>query len=97
MEINQVPDKKSGWRNWSFRIKLGIVLVILANLFMVSILLVPFLEVSLATKGSVSLTLFIIAEVHFYTGLFFLGKEMVQKYQKYLNPLKWFKKKENKN
>lgn len=96
MENTQPSDKKFGWRNWSFRIKLGIVLIILANLFMVSILLVPFLEVSLATKGSVSLTLFVIAEVLFYTGLFFVGKEMVQKYQKYLNPLKWFKKKDNK-
>ncbi len=94
MEPLEINDKQSRWRAFSFRIKLGILLIVLANLFLGSILLVPFLETPLLPKELLSLILFISGEVLFYTGLFLIGKELVQKYRKYFNPLNWFKKKD---
>ena len=95
MEDFQSATKPSRWASLSLRIKLGIILIVVANLFLGSILLVPFIEVSLSHKGSISFALFVIGEILFYLGLFLLGKEMAQKYRKYLNPLNWFKKKDN--
>jgi len=82
--------KMSWWHNLSFRIKMGLVLVVLANLFLALILLVPFLDLDLAGKGALSLSLFVIGEILFYTGLFLVGKELVGKYRRYLNPMYWF-------
>lgn len=58
-----------------------------------AILLVPFLEVDLPTKGLASVVLFVIGEILFYSGLFLLGKEMVSKYRKYFNPMYWLNRK----
>ena len=83
----------SWWHNLSFRIKLGLILVGFANFFLALILLVPFLDLDLAGKGVLSLSLFVIGEVLFYAGLFLVGKELVGKYRKYFNPMYWFNRK----
>ena len=96
MALIQPSDKPSLWRRTSFRLKVGFLLVILANLCLGSILIVPFVNASFSTKEIVAAALFGIGEVLFYAGLFLVGKEVVQKYRKYLNPLNWFKKKDDK-
>ncbi|WP_409295102.1 transporter suffix domain-containing protein [Peribacillus sp. SCS-26] len=71
-------------------LKLGIILLVISTLFWLTPLLVPFLELS--GKGKVVLTalLLIAAEILFWAGVFFAGKEAAKKFRGRLNPKNWF-------
>lgn len=71
--------------------KLGFVLIILSFVLYGLILVVPFLEVTVALKASITTLLIIFGEVSFWVGGFILGKEFVSKYRKLFNVKNWYK------
>lgn len=77
------------WSNLAFKVKMGVVLVIVANLLIGSLVVVPFLDVDLKTKAIVSTIIFVVGEICFYAGLFLLGKEIVAKYRKFFSIAYW--------
>lgn len=83
--------KKISNRSWLR--KFGISLVILSCVFYGALLLIPFTPYAVSTKAIISSILVILGEASFWLGGFILGKEIIVKYRKYLNPLHWFKKK----
>jgi len=56
------------------------------------LLVVPFLKLQTSVKLSLVPVIIIVGEVAFWAGTFFLGKELVKRYRKYLNPLRWFRR-----
>ncbi len=84
-------EKNISSRSWLK--KVGISLVILSCVFYGALLLVPFTPYTVSTKAIISSILVILGEASFWLGGFILGREIVIKYRKYLNPLHWFKKK----
>lgn len=74
--------------------KIGIGLVVASFIFYGSVLLVPFTPFPGKTKIIIGATLAVLGEATFWIGGIILGKEVVLKYKKYMNPLYWFKKKE---
>lgn len=81
------------WRSLSPRSKLGLVLIVTAQIFFGLLLLIPFLEADLSTKGILSAVFFILGEVLFYSGIFLLGKDIAGKYLRYFTLKHWLKKK----
>ncbi|RFU62083.1 transporter suffix domain-containing protein [Peribacillus glennii] len=71
---------------------IAIGLVILSTIFYCLILVIPFLPFAVKTKVIISSAFAVIGEITFWIGGFILGKEMVRKYRKKLNPANWFKK-----
>jgi hypothetical protein len=66
--------------------KLGLVLIIISFLpWLIIAVIVPFLPISLAQKAILVPVLLVLAEVLFWTGALLVGKEVVQKYRRYLN------------
>ncbi|MBS9386823.1 MAG: transporter suffix domain-containing protein [Dolichospermum sp. BR01] len=66
--------------------KLGLVLIIISFLpWLIIAVIVPFLPISLAQKAILVPALLILAEVLFWLGALLVGKEVVQKYRRYLN------------
>lgn len=80
-------------KNKNWRIKLGILLMIVSVPAFLAIPLIPFLNMEGKTKITVSTTLLIIGEVLFWAGGLLVGKELFTKYKSYFNPKNWFKKK----
>jgi len=78
-------------RDWKF--KLGLILIIFSCLLFLTMPLIAFLGVDGKIKITVSTTVFIIAEILFWTGGLLLGKELFNKYKSYINPINWFSKK----
>ncbi|PSB18898.1 hypothetical protein C7B69_16775 [filamentous cyanobacterium Phorm 46] len=73
--------------------KLGWFLFIVSFLPWVAILfLVPFLPLSIAEKTTIDIVLAVGAEVCFWLSVVILGKEVVTKYRRYLNPRYLWKK-----
>ena len=84
--------------------KLGLVLIIISFLpWLIIAVIVPFLPISLAQKAILVPVLLVLAEVLFWLGALLVGKEVVQKYRRYLSfrylriRLKRFWRKINKN
>jgi len=75
--------------------KLGLILVISSFLFYGLLILVPFLEFSIAVKGIISTSLVICGEVSFWIGSFILGKEFIAKIKSKFNFVKLFSFKNN--
>jgi 4-amino-4-deoxy-L-arabinose transferase-like glycosyltransferase len=73
--------------------KLGYILLILSFLFYGLILIVPFLSITLTVKSVITTVLIIIGEICFWVGGIILGKELINKYRKWFNPLSWVKNK----
>lgn len=73
--------------------KLGLFLFIVSFLPWVAILfVVPFLPLSIAEKTTIDVVLAVVAEVCFWISVMLLGKEVVTKYRRYLNPRYLWKK-----
>lgn len=81
-------------KNWKF--KLGIILIGTSLIFFALLAIIPFLSLERTAKITLTSVSFILAEILFYTGGFFLGKELFSKYKAYLNPKNWFRKAQNK-
>lgn len=78
-------------KNKNWKIKLGIILVIVCIPFFLLIPVIPFLELESRAKITISTTLLVIGEVLFWAGGLLLGKELFSKYKARLNPKNWFK------
>ena len=66
--------------------KLGLVLIIISFLpWLIIAVIVPFLPISLAQKAILVPALLVLAEVLFWPGTLLVGKEVVQKYRRYLS------------
>jgi hypothetical protein len=78
-------------KNWKF--KTGIALIIVSTLLFTSLLIVPFLDAGSKAKITITTVVIVIGEITFWVGGFLLGKELLNKYKAYLNPMNWFKKK----
>lgn len=77
-------------KNWKF--KTGIALIILSTLLFMSLLGIPFLDSDNKTKITITTILIVLGEITFWVGGFLLGKELLNRYKSYLNPMNWFKK-----
>lgn len=67
-------------------------MIIMACIFWLVIMVVPFLSLSVSAKATTITVLLILGEVFFWIGAIFVGKEVVTKYRSKLNPKNWFKK-----
>lgn len=75
--------------------KIGILLVILSCVLYGGLLIVPFTPYTAGTKAVISTALIVSGEASFWFGALILGKELVTRYRKHLNPFRWFKKRNN--
>ncbi len=74
---------------------IAIVLIIVSGVLFGLIFVVPFLPLTIAQKGIVATALVIGMEVSWWVGAAILGKQVISKYSKYLNPRSWFSGKNN--
>ncbi|HDR4883916.1 transporter suffix domain-containing protein [Paenibacillus jamilae] len=72
--------------------KVGIGLLIIYVLLWGSALIIPFTSLSTQVKTVVIPGCIVIGEILFLIGAVFVGKEVVAKYKKYLNPKNWRRK-----
>ncbi len=78
--------------------KLGLFLFIVSFLPWLAIFfIVPFLPLSIAEKTTIDVVLAVVAEVCFWLSVVLLGKEVVTKYRRYLNPRYFWQKIRNFN
>ncbi|MEG4393463.1 transporter suffix domain-containing protein [Microcoleus sp. BROC3] len=78
--------------------KLGLFLFIVSFVpWLVVLFIVPFLPLNLTQKTTLSVVLVVVAEVCFWISVVLLGKEVVTKYRRYLNPRYLWKKIRNFN
>ncbi|OFY51136.1 MAG: hypothetical protein A2X22_06975 [Bacteroidetes bacterium GWF2_49_14] len=86
----------SRMKKFNWKLKAGIIILILSLSTTPMILSVPFLPIATKSKVVVTTILIIIGNVTFYGGGFLVGKELFTKYKSYINPRNWFKKKKKK-
>ncbi|PGP43177.1 hypothetical protein CN993_17560 [Bacillus thuringiensis] len=72
--------------------KIGIGLLIIYVLLLGNALIIPFTSLSTQVKTIVIPGCIVIGEILFLIGAVFVGKEVVAKYKKYLNPKNWRRK-----
>ncbi|BAZ80221.1 MAG: transporter suffix domain-containing protein [Sphaerospermopsis kisseleviana] len=66
--------------------KLGLVLIIVSFLPWLAIaLILPFLPLAVAQKALLVTALLVFAEIVFWLGALLVGKEVIQRYRRYLN------------
>jgi hypothetical protein len=78
-----------------WQLRLGIILIIACIPFFLIIPVIPFLDLENKIKITASTVSLVIGEVLFWSGGLLVGKELFTKYKKYMNPVNWFKKKNN--
>ena len=77
-------------KNWKLRA--GIVLMIVSVPLYLALPLIPFLHAEGKTKIAAGTLLLVLGEVSFWAGGFLVGKELFIKYKGYLNPRNWCRK-----
>lgn len=77
----------------NFRIRLGILLILLSGVFFGISFIIPFFVSEVRSKVVAVSTSLILMEIVFWSGGLLVGKELFTKYKSYLNPRKWIKKK----
>lgn len=90
MEKEIVSNEKKQKKPLLF--KVGIGLLIIYVLLWASALIIPFTSISTQIKSIVIPGCIVIGEILFLIGAVFVGKEVVAKYKKYLNPKNWRRK-----
>jgi len=73
------------WKRW-----MGLGLVVLSCILYAGLLLVPMTSFSTGGKVSLSALLIISGEVSFWIGGLILGREVIRRYRKALDPRRWF-------
>ncbi|MCY7274119.1 MAG: transporter suffix domain-containing protein [Phormidesmis sp. CAN_BIN44] len=66
--------------------KLGIGLILVSFLPWIAVAVVPFLGASIAQKSVLIPVLFVSAELIFWIGILIVGKEVAERYRRWLNP-----------
>ena len=72
--------------------RVGVALIILSFALYGSLLLLPFLTLSAGTKTAAVPILVVLGEVVFWSGGLILGKEVVSRYRRFLDPRTWRRK-----
>lgn len=85
ISIQQTERKMSSLLN-----KIAAILVVLSFVLYGLIFVVPFLPLTFAQKAVVIPVLVVTGEVTWWIGVAIVGKQVVSKYRKYLNPCNWF-------
>ncbi len=86
--IQNPQPPASGWKKY-----IGYVFLASSFLFYILALCLPLLNIPAGTKAALFAGFVITAELSFIISAVILGKEFVKKYRRHLNPLNWFKKK----
>jgi NADP-dependent 3-hydroxy acid dehydrogenase YdfG len=68
---------------------LGILLVAVSTLAYLLLLVVPLLAITTAAKAGVAGGLLLLGEITFWAGAALLGRELVARFRRYLNPCTW--------
>jgi hypothetical protein len=69
---------------------IALILILLSGILFGLIFVVPFLPFSLSQKGIIFTALVIGMEITWWVGVAIIGKQVITKYKKYLNPCYWF-------
>jgi hypothetical protein len=77
-------------KNWQFNF--GLFLIILSSLLYASLIIIPFLKIPISIKLGITPAVVIVGEIIFWIGGILVGKEIITKYKKYINPLNWIKR-----
>ena len=85
-------EKETGSLKKKLFYKLGIGLLITSLLVWLIPVITPFTSLPTQIKASIIAGSIIIAEIMFWLGALFVGKEVATKFKSYLNPQKWLKK-----
>lgn len=72
--------------------KIGLVLLSLAVLGWLIAVSIPFMPFSPAVKAAAISGVLVVAEILFWIGALFVGKEVAATFKSYLNPKNWRKK-----
>jgi hypothetical protein len=77
--------------SWQFNT--GIILIVLSTLLYASLIVLPFLDIPVSVKLGITPIVIIAGEIIFWIGGLMVGKEIIMKYRRFFNPLKWLKRK----
>ena len=69
---------------------IAIALILLSGILFGLVFVVPFLSLSLTFKGVLLTSLVIGMEITWWTGVVLVGKQLLTKYLRHLNPRTWF-------
>ena len=72
---------------------IAIALIIFSGILFGLVFLVPFLPLSVVGKGIVVSALVIGMEIAWWAGVALVGKQLLTRYLKHLNPFAWFSRK----
>ena len=99
------PEAEHGRRSrrpWTIRLPgggtlpvgraVGLGLIVISSLLYAGLLAVPFLPLSLEGKAAASVALVVAGEAAFWTGGALLGRELVSKYRRMLDPRRWLRR-----
>lgn len=86
--MNETGPPLKGGRTLRY---VGFALLIASAVLWAAILAVPFLPVATAWKVGIGSGIAITAEVAFWVSAFILGREVVARYRRYLDPRTWGK------
>lgn len=75
-----------------FLYKLGLVFLICSLLIWIIPVITPFMPLSMKVKAGIITGSIVLAEVMFWIGALFVGKEVSTKFKSYLYPQNWRKK-----
>ncbi|HMT12309.1 MAG TPA: transporter suffix domain-containing protein [Ignavibacteria bacterium] len=75
--------------------KTGYILLAASFLLYAVVAVIPFLGFSGGTAAIVITILIVTAELSFLASVYLLGRGLVKKYRAYMNPLNWFRKKDD--
>lgn len=76
-----------------FLVVIAVILIVLSCILFGLIFLVPFLPLTKVQKGIAATAVFLAMEITWWVGVALIGKQVITKYKKYLNPLNWFSRK----
>jgi len=85
--------KFTEFRKYNWKLRLGIILIIISCLVFMSLIFIPFLKIENKVKLTLTTIIIVIGEIAFWSGGILVGKELFSKYKSYFNPKNWFKKK----
>ncbi|MGY0694672.1 transporter suffix domain-containing protein [Virgibacillus sp. FSP13] len=86
---NQKPKNKSK--------RVGIFLIVLSCILYGVAFIIPFTTLPTSTKVIITPLLVVLGEIAFWVSCIIVGKELMKRYRKHLNPVKWFKKSKDEN
>jgi hypothetical protein len=96
MENNQNEQNLESSKPSKLR-KVGITLIISSFILYGGLLIVPLTPFSTSGKLTFSSILVVMGEITFWIGGIILGREVVGRYRKFLNPVNWYKRKRKPN